>query len=211
MKTVLDLRLVHHRREDRIRSHVLFCRLGLLLIRVAETRTGRRRPDLRRELDRVHLGTLTGPPGRSAAAPNSPAARPRSSPHSAYPSLIAELVTSHTKNRADPSGANEPGTVAQRRAEALRHAARRKRETATARDETAIRELVKTQQEITCRSVARTGGISLDVLYATTDLRRRIETLRAQPGLTTRTRATRPQRHRRQHRARPHVDGGYSL
>jgi hypothetical protein len=61
MKTVLDLRPVYHRREDRIRAHVLLCRLGLLLIRVAETRTARRRPDLRRELDRIHLGTFTGP------------------------------------------------------------------------------------------------------------------------------------------------------
>ncbi len=63
MKTVLDLRPVYHRREDRIRSHVLLCWLGLLLIRVAETRTGRRWPDLRRELDRIHLGTFTGPAG----------------------------------------------------------------------------------------------------------------------------------------------------
>jgi hypothetical protein len=63
MKTVLDLRPVYHRREDRIRSHVLLCWLGLLLIRVAETRTNRRWPDLRRELDRIHLGTFTGPAG----------------------------------------------------------------------------------------------------------------------------------------------------
>jgi hypothetical protein len=63
MKTVLDLRPVYHRREDRIRAHVLLCWLGLLLIRVAETRTGRRWPDLHRELDRIHLGTFTGPAG----------------------------------------------------------------------------------------------------------------------------------------------------
>ncbi|MFL6123501.1 MAG: transposase, partial [Actinophytocola sp.] len=47
----------------RIRAHVLLCWLGLLLIRVAETRTRRRWPDLRRELDRIHLGTFTGPAG----------------------------------------------------------------------------------------------------------------------------------------------------
>jgi hypothetical protein len=63
MKTVLDLRPVYHRREDRIRAHVLLCWLGLLLIRVAETRTARRWPDLHRELDRIHLGTFTGPAG----------------------------------------------------------------------------------------------------------------------------------------------------
>jgi hypothetical protein len=55
MKTVLDLRPVYHRHEDRIRAHVLLCWLGLLLIRVAENRTGRRWPDLRRDLDRIHL------------------------------------------------------------------------------------------------------------------------------------------------------------
>ena len=40
MKQVLDLRPVYHRREDRIRSHVLLCWLALLLIRVAETTAG---------------------------------------------------------------------------------------------------------------------------------------------------------------------------
>jgi transposase len=33
MKTTLDLRPVHHRKEDRIRPHVLLCWLALLLIR----------------------------------------------------------------------------------------------------------------------------------------------------------------------------------
>jgi transposase len=36
MKTTLDLRPVHHRKEDRIRAHVLLCWLALLLIRIAE-------------------------------------------------------------------------------------------------------------------------------------------------------------------------------
>ena len=45
MKQVLDLRPVYHRREDRIRAHVLLCWLALLLIRVAET-TARRILDL---------------------------------------------------------------------------------------------------------------------------------------------------------------------
>ena len=40
MKQILDLRPVYHRREDRIRAHVLLCWLALLLIRVAETSTG---------------------------------------------------------------------------------------------------------------------------------------------------------------------------
>ncbi len=76
--------------------------------------------------------------------------------------------------------AGEAATTAQRRADALRRAARAKHEAAAARAEAAIRQLVKNQQDISFRSVARTGGISLDFLYASTDLRRRIESLRAQ-------------------------------
>jgi Family of unknown function (DUF6262) len=76
--------------------------------------------------------------------------------------------------------AGEPDTAAQRRADALRRAARAKHDTATARAETAIRQLIRTQQNISFRSVARTGGVSLDFLYASADLRRRIESLRAQ-------------------------------
>ena len=40
MKTTLDLRPVHHRKEDRIRSHIQLCWLALLLIRIAENQTG---------------------------------------------------------------------------------------------------------------------------------------------------------------------------
>ena len=40
MKSVLDLRPVFHRLEERIRAHVLLCWLALLLIRVAENKTG---------------------------------------------------------------------------------------------------------------------------------------------------------------------------
>jgi hypothetical protein len=82
-------------------------------------------------------------------------------------------------------------TAAERRAEALRRAASSKRKAATTRAETAIRQLIKNQQEINFRSVARTAGVSLDFLYANTDLRRRIETLRAQHAEQTPTPATR--------------------
>ncbi len=47
MKSVLDLRPVHHRLEDRIRAHVLLCWLALLLVRVAETSTGATWPTIR--------------------------------------------------------------------------------------------------------------------------------------------------------------------
>ena len=73
MKYTLELRPVYHRLEHRIRSHVLLCWLALLLIRIAETTTGDTWRNLRHELDRIHLGTFTGPAGtirrRTATTP----------------------------------------------------------------------------------------------------------------------------------------------
>lgn len=63
MKSTLELRPVFHRLEHRIRAHVVLCWLALLLIRVAETATGDTWRNLRHELDRMHLGTFTGPAG----------------------------------------------------------------------------------------------------------------------------------------------------
>ncbi len=63
MKSVLDLRPGYHRLEDRIRAHVLLCWLALLLVRVAETASGRTWPTIRADLDRLHLITFTGPTG----------------------------------------------------------------------------------------------------------------------------------------------------
>ncbi len=63
MKSVLDLRPVYHRLEERIRAHVLLCWLALLLVRIAENQAGQTWPAMRRELDRIHLGTFTGPAG----------------------------------------------------------------------------------------------------------------------------------------------------
>ncbi len=40
MKQVIDLQPVYHRKEDRIRAHVILCWLALLLTRVAETTCG---------------------------------------------------------------------------------------------------------------------------------------------------------------------------
>jgi len=63
MKQILDLRPVYHRLEERIRAHVLLCWLALLLIRITETSTGQTWAVIRRELQRIHLGTFTGPAG----------------------------------------------------------------------------------------------------------------------------------------------------
>lgn len=56
-------RPVHHRREDRIRAHVVLCWLSMLLIRIAETGTDETWRNVRREMDRLHLVRLEGPAG----------------------------------------------------------------------------------------------------------------------------------------------------
>jgi hypothetical protein len=63
MKQVIDLRPVYHRKEECIRAHVLLCWLALLLTRTIETTCGDTWPSLRRELQRIKLGTFTGPAG----------------------------------------------------------------------------------------------------------------------------------------------------
>jgi hypothetical protein len=63
MKQIIDLRPVYHRLEERIRAHVILCWLALLLIRIIETRAGTTWSHARRELQRLHVGTFTGPTG----------------------------------------------------------------------------------------------------------------------------------------------------
>ena len=76
MKQILDLRPVYHRREDRIRAHVLLCWLALLLIRAAETTAGGpwTWQRIRTELQRLHAVTYTGPAGtfRQSTEPTKP-------------------------------------------------------------------------------------------------------------------------------------------
>jgi len=64
LKHDLDLRPMYHRLEERIRSHVLLCWLALLLVRVAENRTGETWCRLRLHLERIQLGEFSGPAGR---------------------------------------------------------------------------------------------------------------------------------------------------
>jgi len=63
MKQVIDLRPVYHRKEERIRAHVLLCWLALLLVRTIGASCGEGWPGLRRELERIKLGTFAGPTG----------------------------------------------------------------------------------------------------------------------------------------------------
>ena len=63
MKQVIDLRPVYHRKEDRIRAHVILCWLALLLARIAEKTCAATWPELRRQLDRIAVGAFTGPAG----------------------------------------------------------------------------------------------------------------------------------------------------
>jgi hypothetical protein len=76
MKQIIDLRPVYHRREDRIRAHVLLCWLALLLIRVAEEAAGKPWTwnRIRAELQRLHAVTYTGQAGtfRQVTEPSKP-------------------------------------------------------------------------------------------------------------------------------------------
>ncbi|HZG84161.1 MAG TPA: IS1634 family transposase [Paenibacillus sp.] len=55
LKQSLALRPVYHRKEERIRAHVLLCWLALMLIRIVENQTGRTWRDVRSLFQRVHL------------------------------------------------------------------------------------------------------------------------------------------------------------
>jgi hypothetical protein len=63
MKQIIDLRPVYHRKEERIRAHVLLCWLALLLIRIVETNCTDTWNRLRTELNRLHAVTYSGPAG----------------------------------------------------------------------------------------------------------------------------------------------------
>jgi hypothetical protein len=56
LKGTLLLRPVYHRTDERIRAHVLICFLALVIIRVAETRTGHSWRTIRAELGAIRQG-----------------------------------------------------------------------------------------------------------------------------------------------------------
>jgi hypothetical protein len=65
LKQQLDLRPIYHRLEERIRAHVLLCWLGLVLVRVAENRTGETWRRIEHCLGRMHLGRFAGQQGEA--------------------------------------------------------------------------------------------------------------------------------------------------
>ncbi len=56
LKGTLLLRPVFHRKDDRIRAHVLICFLALVLVRLAETRSGETWRAIRAELGQIRQG-----------------------------------------------------------------------------------------------------------------------------------------------------------
>lgn len=64
LKTTLDLRPLYHRKDDRIASHVFLCFLALLLVRIAERRTGLTWEKIRSTMERLHLGEFSSKDGR---------------------------------------------------------------------------------------------------------------------------------------------------
>jgi hypothetical protein len=63
LKGTLLLRPVFHRKDDRIRAHVLICFLALVIIRVAETRTDQTWRTIRSELGAIRQGHFRSPDG----------------------------------------------------------------------------------------------------------------------------------------------------
>lgn len=101
MKQVLDLRPVYHRLEDRIRAHVLLCWLALLLARIVETRTDTTWPRARDQLQRLHVGTFTGPAGlfRQTSTPSTEVRRLHTALNVALPPRILDLAAEQPATR----------------------------------------------------------------------------------------------------------------
>ena len=64
LKGVLRLRPVFHSKDERIRAHILICFLALVVVRLAETRTGETWRSIRSELGSIRQGLFTGQDGQ---------------------------------------------------------------------------------------------------------------------------------------------------
>jgi hypothetical protein len=63
LKGILRLRPVFHSKDDRIRAHVLICFIALVIVRVAETRTGQTWRTIRSELGTIRQGVFRSQDG----------------------------------------------------------------------------------------------------------------------------------------------------
>jgi transposase len=64
LKTTLDLRPVYHRKDERIEAHVFLCFLALMLVRIAERKTGLTWDRIRGVMERLHLIEFFSKDGR---------------------------------------------------------------------------------------------------------------------------------------------------
>jgi len=64
LKTTLDLRPVYHRKDERIEAHVFLCFLALLLVRIAERKTGLTWDRIRTIMERLHRIEIFSKDGR---------------------------------------------------------------------------------------------------------------------------------------------------
>ena len=99
LKQVIDLRPVYHRKEQRIRAHVILCWLALLLIRIAETTTGTTWAKIADEMGLLTLGTFVGPSGMF---------RQTAELTKTQRDLLAKLKTAHPKKIIEATPAAAP-------------------------------------------------------------------------------------------------------
>ena len=64
LKTTLELRPLYHHKDERITAHVFICFLALLLVRIAERKTGTTWDHMRATMERIHLGEFSSKDGR---------------------------------------------------------------------------------------------------------------------------------------------------
>ena len=106
MKQRLELRPVHHRKQERIRAHVTLCFLGLMLMRVAE-RARRETPGgtFGESSTACTSGTSPGRPGRPPSGPRRlPAEREiLRALEIAEPPVVLELSTPRPRRAKRPA------------------------------------------------------------------------------------------------------------
>jgi transposase len=64
LKSTLNIRPIYHSKDDRIRSHVMLCWLALLLVRIAEVKSGLSWAKIRRKIQQINLVEFFDKDGR---------------------------------------------------------------------------------------------------------------------------------------------------